>query len=50
MLSELGKQHGVEVVCTKDGRVFDDDLAQYAAFAFYTSGDLTAPCPRKTHP
>ncbi|MEA1952025.1 MAG: ThuA domain-containing protein, partial [Planctomycetota bacterium] len=50
VLSELGKDHGVDVICTKDGRVFDDDMSQYAAIAFYTSGDLTRPCPRKTPP
>ncbi len=27
----------------KDGRVFDRDLSSYAAFAFYTTGDLTQP-------
>lgn len=39
-LTELGKANGFEVVCTKDGRVFDGDLAPYDAFVFYTSGDL----------
>jgi len=29
ILTELGKRHGFEVVCTKDGRVFDGDLKQY---------------------
>jgi len=41
IMVEVGKRHGVEVVCTKDGSVFDGDLDQYAAIAFYTSGDLT---------
>lgn len=41
VLTELGKQHGFEVICTKDGRVFDSDLEQYDAFMFYTTGDLT---------
>ncbi len=41
MLTEMGKRHGFEVVCTKDGRVFDGDLDQYDAIAFYTTGDLT---------
>lgn len=40
---ELGKKHGIEVVCSKDGGLFDGDLEQYDAFAFYTSGDLTQP-------
>jgi len=49
-LTELGKRHGFEVVCTKDGRVFDGDLDQYDAIAFYTSGDLTKPNKAKTPP
>ncbi len=49
-LTELGKRHGFEVVCTKDGRVFDGDLEQYDAIAFYTSGDLTKPNKAKTPP
>jgi len=43
ILTELGKEHGVEVVCTKDGRVLDGDLDQYDVIAFYTCGDLTQP-------
>ncbi len=43
IMIEVGKQHDVEVVCTKDGRVFDGDLDSYDCFAFYTSGDLTKP-------
>lgn len=50
ILTELGKRHGFEVVCTKDGRVFDGDLNQYDAIAFYTSGDLTKPNKAKTPP
>ena len=49
-LTELGRRHGFEVVCTKDGRVFDDDLDQYDAIAFYTSGDLTKPNKAQTPP
>jgi type 1 glutamine amidotransferase len=49
-LIEIGKRHGIEVICTKDGRVFDGDLDQYDAIAFYTSGDLTQPNERKTPP
>ena len=41
VMTELGKKHGFEVVCTKDGRIFDEDLGKYDAFVFYTSGDLT---------
>jgi hypothetical protein len=50
ILTELGKRHGFEVVCTKDGRVFDEDLDQYDVIAFYTSGDLTKPNEAKTPP
>jgi len=47
---EVGKQHDVEVVCTKDGRVFDGNLDQFDAIAFYTSGDLTKEVGEKTPP
>ncbi len=50
ILTELGKRHGFEVVCTKDGRVFDGDLKQYDAIVFYTSGVLTEPNKAKTPP
>jgi len=50
VLVELGKKNNVEVTATKDGRVFDDDLDQYDAIAFYTSGDLTAPSKDKSPP
>ncbi|WP_347244105.1 ThuA domain-containing protein [Thermogutta sp.] len=42
-LVEIAGDMDVEVVCTKDGRVFDQDLSQYDAFAFYCNGDLTQP-------
>ena len=41
-LTEMGKRAGFDVLCTKDGRVFDGDLDQFDCIAFYTSGDLTA--------
>lgn len=50
ILTELGGRHGFEVTCTKDGRVFDGDLDQYDAIAFYTSGDLTKPNKAQTPP
>ncbi len=50
ILTELGNRHGFDVVCTKDGRVFDGNLDQYDAIAFYTSGDLTKPNKAKTPP
>ncbi len=39
-LKKLGAANNVEVVCTKDGKIFDGDLKQFSSFAFYTSGDL----------
>ncbi len=50
VLTEMGKSAGFEVECTKDGRVFDGDLDQYDAIAFYTSGDLTKENGAKTPP
>jgi len=43
LLTEWGGQAGLEVVCSKDGALFDGDLEQYDGFVFYTSGDLTGP-------
>ena len=41
-VTDLGKQHGFEVNATKDGRIFSSsELADYDAFFFYTTGDLT---------
>ena len=40
IMVEMGEEHGVEVVCSKDGTLFDGDLDQYATIAFYTSGNL----------
>ncbi len=42
VLTELGKKIGYEVVCTKDGRVFDGDLSQYDAFLLNCCGVLTS--------
>ena len=39
ILMELGQKHGFEVVCSQDPKVFDGDLDQYDAFAFYTTGN-----------
>lgn len=42
MLSELGKQSRLVVTCTKDGSIFTrEKIAEYDAFCFFTSGDLT---------
>jgi uncharacterized protein len=44
ILTDLGKEHGFEVVASKDGRLFDPDkIGQWDAFAFETTGDLTTP-------
>ena len=43
ILTDLGKEHGVVVDCTKDGRVFDGDLDQYDAIAFYNCGNPDEP-------
>lgn len=50
-LVELGKSHGFDVDVTKDGGVFTPaNLAQYDAFFFYTTGDLTQPGTDKNPP
>lgn len=46
VLTDLGAAHNIEVVATKDGGVFDDDLDQWDAFFFYTTGDLTDTRPK----
>jgi uncharacterized protein len=43
VLTEMGAKTGFDVVCTQDGAVFDGDLHQYDAIAFYTNGDLISP-------
>jgi type 1 glutamine amidotransferase len=48
ILTDLGKEHGFEVVCSKDGRLFDPDkIGEWDAFAFETTGDLTTPGQHK---
>jgi type 1 glutamine amidotransferase len=48
VLTEIGKEHGFEVVASKDGRLFDPDkIGQWDAFAFETTGDLTTPGDHK---
>lgn len=42
IVTDLGKKHGFEVTCTKDGREFlPQNLAKYDGFVFETTGDLT---------
>ena len=49
-LIAMGQREGFEVVCTKDGSIFDGDLDQYDCIGFYTSGDLTKPDTHGTPP
>lgn len=49
-LIEIGKKHGFDVTATKDGTVFDGDLAGYDAFFFYTTGDLLETGTDRTPP
>ncbi|MDO5552166.1 MAG: ThuA domain-containing protein [Planctomycetia bacterium] len=42
-LRRMGRENGFEVDCTKEGTIFDGDLDQYAAFVFYTCGELEQP-------
>jgi type 1 glutamine amidotransferase len=44
LLSQWGQQAGLQVVCSKDGAIFDGDLDPFDGFIFYTSGDLTGKC------
>jgi type 1 glutamine amidotransferase len=42
ILKELGDKNNIEFTCTKDGTIFTPDkIAQFDAFMFYTTGDLT---------
>lgn len=42
ILTEIGKANGFDVTCSKDGRLFEpDQIGEWDAFAFYTTGDLT---------
>jgi uncharacterized protein len=43
VLTGMGRPLGIEVECSQDGTVFDGDLNQYDAIAFFTSGDLCGP-------
>jgi uncharacterized protein len=51
ILTEIGKEHGFEVVASKDGRLFEpDQIGQWDAFVFETTGDLTIPGGDKNPP
>ena len=40
VLMDLGKQHNFEVVCSKDGDIFNTSIRSFDAFFFQTQGDL----------
>lgn len=43
VMQNLGAEHGFDVVCSKDGRVFiPEEIAKFDAFFFVTTMDLTA--------
>lgn len=43
ILADLGPKHGIQFTFTKDGSLFTADyLAQFDAFYFHTTGDLTS--------
>ena len=39
ILVNLGRKHGFDVVCSQDPKIIEGDLGQYAAIAFYTTGN-----------
>ncbi|GHT40342.1 hypothetical protein FACS189443_0560 [Planctomycetales bacterium] len=47
-ITAVCKPAGIEVVCTKDGKIFDKDLSPYAAILFQTSGEMSK--GTKEHP
>ncbi|GHT29589.1 hypothetical protein FACS18942_10710 [Planctomycetales bacterium] len=47
-ITDICKPARIEVVCTKNGSVFDEDLSGYDAFVFQTSGELAKGA--KDHP
>ncbi|MGE3821639.1 MAG: ThuA domain-containing protein [Isosphaeraceae bacterium] len=51
ILTEIGKVHGFEVTCSKDGTMFEpDQIGRWDAFVFETTGDLTKEGPHKDGP
>jgi len=43
IVTDLGRKHDIEVVCEKDGRVFESkDFPTFGGFLFETQGDLTS--------
>jgi type 1 glutamine amidotransferase len=51
ILADLGPKHGIEFTFSKDGSLFTPEyLAQFDAYFFYTTGDLTVPGNDKNPP
>lgn len=51
ILADIGKEHGFEVVASKDGRLFEPDkIGEWDGFVFCTTGDLTTPGTDKAPP
>jgi type 1 glutamine amidotransferase len=51
ILTDIGREHGYEVVASKDGRMFEpDQIGQWDVFVFETTGDLTTPGTDKSNP
>ena len=50
VLMDLGKQHNFEVVCSKDGDIFNTDISSFDAFFFQTQGDLLTVGVNKQRP
>jgi type 1 glutamine amidotransferase len=51
ILTDIGKEHGFEVVASKDGRLFEpNQIGQWDAFVFETTGDLNLPGTDGTPP
>ncbi len=43
LVTELGKKHNIDVICEKDGRIFEsEDFPKIDGFLFETTGDLTS--------
>ena len=44
-MQAMAAKHGFDVMCTKEGNVFDGDIDKFDAIVFYTSGNLSEPIP-----
>ena len=51
VVTELGKEHGFQVQCSKDGRIFDSpEFHSFQSVLFFTTGDLTQSGTDKNSP